>query len=109
MEVRLLLKFWGEKLSWIKRGAENVLLKKLGIIFIFLGILISILIIHQYMGMINETKYTNKIIETHCDSDLDCAICDGVCKSTIGSVCKDLEYSTNCKCVNHTCTNILNK
>ena len=100
---------WGEKLSWVKQGAENIFLKKIGAIAVALGIILAILIVHQYTSMVKTTQYTSNIATTHCDTNNDCVICDGSCKSTIGSVCSSMVFSTSCQCVNHTCTKVLNE
>ncbi len=100
---------WGEKLSWIERGAENLFLKKFGVIAVVIGIALAILIVHEYKSMVHSTEYTKNIVVLHCDSDSDCAICDGKCRSTYGSACTNMVFSKNCSCVNHTCTNVLNK
>ena len=80
------------------------LLKKFGIIAIILGIILAIIIIHQYYSSINTVNTLSDKSSRSCVSDNDCVICKNSCisKAFAESTCPEATAG-NCTCDNGTC------
>ena len=80
------------------------LLKKFGIIAIVLGIILAIVIIHQYYGSIHTVNFVSEKSSKTCVSDSDCVLCNNTCisKTFAESTCPEAK-ADGCTCDNGTC------
>ena len=80
------------------------LLKKFGIIAVVLGIILAIIIIHQYYSSMHTVNIVSEKSSRTCVSDNDCVMCKNVCisKTFAESSCPEATPG-NCICDNGTC------